>query len=248
MPPVHVTLVDINPRMVAAWRETFEGNPEVRIVQGSMLEQRVAAWVSPTNARGKMDGGLDAVVKSHFGPGIEQRLQSLIAQRYGGLLPLGHAVCVPTDRPMPRFVVSTPTMVASSEDVSDTLNVALACAAAFQAVHLQSAYQPGSIDSVAVPGLGANTGKVPPEICADLMWTAYNLFRSTSHPDFVSMRAGLEDVLGDLAPMSGSSGAAKKPEPAAPPPVPGAAPPGGPSAAKPPPLPKKGDQDFDDFG
>ena len=86
--PVHVTLVDINPRMVAAWRETFEGNPEVRIVQGSMLEQRVSAWVSPTNARGQMDGGLDAVIKSHLGPGIKKRLQGLIAQRYGGLLPL----------------------------------------------------------------------------------------------------------------------------------------------------------------
>lgn len=246
--PVHVTLVDINPRMVAAWREAFEGNPEVRIVQGSMLEQRVSAWVSPTNARGKMDGGLDAVIKGHLGPGIEQRLQALIAQRYGGLLPLGHAVCVPTERPVPRFVVSTPTMVASNEDVSDTLNVALACAAAFQAVHVQNAFQPGSIDSVALPGLGANTGKVPAEICADLMWTAYNLFRGAPYPDFVSMRVGLEDVLGDLAPMSGSPGAAKKPKPGAPPPIPGPVPQGGASGAKPPPLPKKADQDFDDFG
>lgn len=244
--PVHVTFVDINPRMVAAWRQTFEGNPEVRVVQGSMLDQRVGAWVSPTNGRGQMDGGLDAVIKGHLGGGIEKRLQSLIAQRYGGLLPLGHALCVPTERTVPRFVVSTPTMVGSSEDVSDTLNVALACAAALQAVHVQNAFQPGSIESVALPGLGANTGKVPAEICADLMWTAYNLFRNASYADFGMMRVDLESILGDLTPMSGSSGGGKKATPAAPSPVPGP-PPAGAPAAKPPPLPKKVDQDFDDF-
>ncbi len=31
---VHVVLVDINPKMIKAWRETFEENPEVEIVQG----------------------------------------------------------------------------------------------------------------------------------------------------------------------------------------------------------------------
>ena len=45
-------------------------------------------------------------------------------------------------------------MVTSSEDVSDTMNVALACAAAFQAVHMQNAREPGSIASIALPGLG----------------------------------------------------------------------------------------------
>jgi hypothetical protein len=56
---VKVILVDINPKMVAAWRSTFEENPEVEIVSGSMLTQSVDAWVSPTNAKGRMDGGLD---------------------------------------------------------------------------------------------------------------------------------------------------------------------------------------------
>ena len=93
-------------------------------------------------------------------------------------------------------------MVASSEDISDTLNVALACAAAFQAVHMQNAREPGSIRSVALPGLGANTGQVPVEICADLMWTGYNLFREREFDDFAAMRAALEEELGDLGPTS----------------------------------------------
>jgi O-acetyl-ADP-ribose deacetylase (regulator of RNase III) len=225
---VKVVLVDINPKMVKAWQATFEENPEVEIVQGSMLEQNsISAWVSPTNARGSMDGGLDAVIKAHLGASIEARLQQDIKRRYGGLLPVGHAVCTPTGKTLPRFLISTPTMVASSEDVSDTLNVALACAAALQAVNQQNAREPGSIRSVALPGLGANTGRVPVEICADLMWTAYQLFRERTFEDFQELRVALQAQLGDLSPMSGQ--VPKKP------------------AAKSQPAAQGKNEDFDDF-
>lgn len=206
---VQVRLVDINPKMIAAWRDTFEANPEVEIVHGSMIDQDVSAWVSPTNSGGRMDGGLDGVIKTFLGPGIEHAVQKQIGQRYGGAMPVGHATCVATGRPSPRFLISTPTMVASNEDVSDTMNVVLAAAAAFQAVRMQNAAQPGSIASVALPGLGANTGRVPPEICADLMWTAYDLFRTAELPDFAAVRLALEQMLGDLGPTS-SHGAYKK--------------------------------------
>jgi len=150
-----------------------------------------------------MDGGLDAVIKNYLGAAVETRLKQEIAMSYHGLLPVGYATCVTTGLPLPQFLISTPTMVASSEDVSDTLNVALACAAAFQAVHMQNARQPGSVRSVALPGLGASTGKVPVEICADLMWTGYDLFRRQEFTDFQEMRKALEERLGDLGPMTG---------------------------------------------
>ena len=197
-----VVLVDINSKMVAAWRATFEENPEVEIVQGSMLAKEVDAWVTPTNARASMDGGLDGVIKGHFGPAIERRVQAEIRRLHGGLLPVGHATCVPTGTSRPGFLISTPTMAASSEDISDTLNVALACAAAFQAVHMQNSRHGGSIRSVALPGLGANTGKVPVEICADLMWTGYQLFLDREFGDFKELRVALEEQLGDLGPAT----------------------------------------------
>jgi O-acetyl-ADP-ribose deacetylase (regulator of RNase III) len=199
---VKVVLVDINPKMIKAWQDTFEENPEVEIVQGSMLECQVSAWVSPTNSGGRMDGGLDLVIKKHLGDKIEKDVQSRIKQLYGGKMNVGYSTCVATGRTMPRYLISTPTMVSSNEDVSDTLNVALACAAAFQAVHTQNEAEGGTIRSVALPGLGANTGKVPVEICADLMWTAYNLFREKSFADYAEMRAALEAELGDLGPIS----------------------------------------------
>jgi len=234
---VKVILVDINPKMVQAWRATFEENPEVDIIQGSMLEQPVSAWVSPTNARGSMDGGLDAIIKNFLGVQIEHRLQHEIARLYHGLLPVGYATCVPTGRDLPKYLISTPTMVGSSEDVSDTLNVALACAAAFQAVHMHNAQAPGTIRSVALPGLGAQTGRVPVEICADLMWTGYDLFRRREFTDFQAMRAALEERLGDLTPMSG--GAAPKKAGPGPVSANGAAKPATPPA-------KEEDIDFDD--
>src|SRR4051795_4031584 len=111
-------------------------------------------------------------------------------------MPGGYATCVPTGVVVPRFLISTPTMVRSSEDVSGTLNVALACAAAFQAVHVQNARAPGSITSVALPGLGTATGRVPVRVCANLMWTGHALFKDYAFGDFETMRAALLDQLG----------------------------------------------------
>lgn len=242
---IRVVLVDVNPKVVAAWRATFEENPEVEVVRGSMLDQRVDAWVTPTNARASMDGGLDAVIKTHFGRGIEKRVQAEVRRLHGGLLPVGKAVCVPTGAERPSFLISTPTMMGSSEDISDSLNVAAACAAAFQAVHMQNDREPGSIGSVALPGLGAQTGRVPVEICADLMWTGYSLFRRrVLFADFAEMRAALEAELGPLGPSATFPGSPKSkpkakggPPPTAPASAASNGQPTGPCA----------DGDFDDF-
>ncbi len=91
----------------------------------------------------------------------------------------------------------------------------------------------GGIASVALPGLGANTGKVPVEICADLMWTGYSLFRRREFESFTEMRAALEEELGPL----GAPGPKPKGKVA----VPGAAP----GTPKPAPAADP-DADFDD--
>jgi len=102
-----------------------------------MLDQPASAWVTPTNARGQMDGGLDLVIKQHLGAPIELAVQRSIREDFGGTLRVGQATCLPTGRPQPAFLISTPTMKQPSEDISDSLNVALACAvAAFPAVRI----------------------------------------------------------------------------------------------------------------
>ncbi|MGW7465121.1 macro domain-containing protein [Streptomyces xantholiticus] len=154
-PALRVVLTDVNERVVEAWRAAFADTPGIEIRRGSILDEDVDAWVTPTNSRGRMDGGVDAVIKRHLGAGIQLRVQRAIRDRFAGTLPVGSAVCVPSGATVPRYLISTPTMVQSSQNVSETLNVALACAAAFQAVHRQNRQVPGSIRSVALVGMGA---------------------------------------------------------------------------------------------
>jgi O-acetyl-ADP-ribose deacetylase (regulator of RNase III) len=215
MQQVKVTLVDVNPKMVSAWREVFEEHPEVNILSGSMLDQKVDAWVSPTNGRGEMAGGLDGVIKKHFGAKIQTSVQSEIARLYKHSMPVGCATCVETGGALPRYLISTPSMSATSEDISDTLNVVLTCSAAFQMVHMQNKLVPGSITSIALPGIGTGTGRTPVEICADLMWTAYNMFREKEFTSFAEMRAALEEELGSLGnTLTAGTTHAAKPAPA----------------------------------
>ena len=240
---VKVILVDVNVQMTEAWRASFEENPEVEIVNGSILDQKVSAWVTPTNSRGSMRGGLDAIIKRHLGDRIETKVQAEINKLYLGIMPIGCAVCVATDMTTPRFLISTPTMGPTKDNVSDTFNVALACAAALQAAHLQNRKEPNSIETLALPGLGASAGKVPVEICADLMWTAYNLFQGQEYPDFIALRTALEQHLGDLGKMT-SNAKPKATAPAQPTPRP-ATPTAAPPAPQTPSV-KKADVDFDD--
>jgi O-acetyl-ADP-ribose deacetylase (regulator of RNase III) len=145
-----------------------------------------------------MDGGVDAVVKRHLGAGIQLRVQRAIRDQYAGRLPVGSAVCVRSGATNPRFLISTPTMETSVEDVSETLNVALACAAGFQAIHRQNNEAPGSIESVALVGMGARTGCVPARVCANLMWTGYTLFNDYRFEDYDDLRSTIIAQLDDI--------------------------------------------------
>ncbi|MGW6912998.1 macro domain-containing protein [Kitasatospora sp. NPDC054939] len=196
--PLRVVLTDINTAVVDSWRAAFADTPGIEIHRGSIVDQQVDAWVSPTNSRGRMDGGVDAVVKRHLGAGIQLRVQRAIRDGFAGRLPVGSAVCVPSGAVAPKFLISTPTMQASSQDVSETLNVALACAAAFQAVHRQNEREPGSIRSVALVGMGAQTGRVPARVCANLMWTGYTLFQDHCFADDDDLRRTITAQLDDL--------------------------------------------------
>lgn len=145
-----------------------------------------------------MDGGVDAVVKRHLGAGIQLRVQRAIRDQFAGSLPIGSAVCVTSGAANPKFLISTPTMELSVQNVRETLNVALACAAAFQAIHMQNAREPGSITSVALVGMGAATGKVPPQVCANLMWAGYTLFNDYAFRDYDDLRTTICEQLDDI--------------------------------------------------
>ncbi|WP_236242700.1 macro domain-containing protein [Streptomyces sp. CC228A] len=195
---LRVVLTDVNREVVEAWRAAFADTPGIEIRRGSILDERVDAWVSPTNSRGRMDGGVDAAVRRYLGAGIQLRVQRAIRDHFAGHLPVGGAVCVPSGAVSPKYLISTPTMETSSQNVSETLNVALACAAAFQAIHRQNDAAPGSITSVALVGMGARTGRVPARVCANLMWSGYTLFQDHAFDDYDDLRRTVLAQLDDL--------------------------------------------------
>ncbi|MGA8116559.1 MAG: macro domain-containing protein [Actinocatenispora sp.] len=197
-PQLKVVLADVNAEVVRQWRAAFADTPEVEIRTESIVDQHVDAWASPTNSRGRMDGGVDAVIKRHLGAGIQLRVQRAIRDGFAGSLPVGSAVCVRSGATNPKYLISTPTMVQSVQNVSETLNVALACAAAFQAIHMQNEKEPGSIRSVALVGMGAATGRVPARVCANLMWTGYTLFNDYSFRDYGDLRGTIREQLDDI--------------------------------------------------
>jgi O-acetyl-ADP-ribose deacetylase (regulator of RNase III) len=197
-PLLKVVLSDVNAKVVQAWRSAFADTPEVEISKGSILNQHVDAWVSPTNSSGRMDGGVDAAIKRHLGAGIQLRVQRAIRDQFEGSLPVGSAVCVPSGATNPKFLISTPTMTQSVQNVRETLNVALACGAAFQAIHMQNGQEPGSIESVALVGMGAATGRVPAQVCANLMWAGYTLFNDYSFEDYDDLRKTICEQLDDI--------------------------------------------------
>jgi O-acetyl-ADP-ribose deacetylase (regulator of RNase III) len=160
-----------------------------------MPEMQVSAWVTPTTPTGGMDSGLELVIKRFLGEAVEKRVQQQIRERHGGALQVGMATCVATGRTAPRYLISTTIVLEDADGRGSALQVALASAAALQAVHEQNEVQPGSIRSVALPGLGAGSGGVPAETCADAMWAAYRLFRERSSPDLAQRRAALEAEL-----------------------------------------------------
>ncbi|WP_228774802.1 macro domain-containing protein [Streptomyces sp. NRRL B-1677] len=193
-----VVLTDLNASVVEAWRAAFADTPGIEIRKGSILDENVDAWVTPTNSRGRMDGGVDAAIKRYLGAGIQLRVQRAIRDQFSGSLPVGSAVCVPSGAVNPKFLISTPTMEHSAENVSETLNVALACAAAFQAIHRRNEEAPGSIESVALVGMGAQTGRVPARVCANLMWTGYTLFNDHRFDDYDDLRHTIVAQLDDI--------------------------------------------------
>jgi O-acetyl-ADP-ribose deacetylase (regulator of RNase III) len=194
---VKYVLVDINAQMVRAWQEVFGESEHVQIVQGSILTQPVSAWVSPGNSLARMDGGLDAVIRRHLGGRVQARLRREVSQRFSGSMPIGTAACVETGRTQPAYLISTPTMNQSAEDISETYNVAYSCVAALWAVQAQNERAPGSIRSVALPGLGTGTGRVSVDVCAELMFAAFEVIRDSNATDFAELALQMSDYLGD---------------------------------------------------
>lgn len=170
-------LRDLNPALVDAWHDEFDGDPDVSISKGDIFDLSADAIISPANSFGFMDGGIDLVYSEHFGWDLEDRLRALLAERFDGELPVGNAAVVRTGSAAIPWLISAPTMRVPM-DVSRTANAFLAFRAALRAARQHNVEASDPIQSILTPGLGSAIGKMAPHICAGQMREALAMFRA----------------------------------------------------------------------
>src|SRR5262249_12659200 len=126
-----------------------------------------------------------------------RRLQTLLAAKHHGELPVGVAVIVPTKRPGIGWCISAPTMRSPGSDIADTVNAYLAFRAALRAVLAHNAPPHVPIPGILCPGLGTVIGGMPVDRCARQMRVAWDrvLGPRRKLPQTI-YAAAFEDLLG----------------------------------------------------
>lgn len=166
-------LVDHDPDVVSAWRQTFAAYPEVTIEQANLLSVAHNTVVSPANSHGFMDGGIDLTYMTFFGPHIQEIVQDAIAQRPEGHLPVGASLIVRTGHARIPFIIVAPTMILPEPIQSFN------CYRAMRAILRIAATDPVVGQDVFCPGLGTGVGQVPPSEAASQMARAYGDWKNS---------------------------------------------------------------------
>ncbi len=169
-------LVDPKPALCDAFRERFQGLPNVEIVVGKFEQlSDFDCMVSAANSFGLMDGGVDAAIIQFFGLELEERVQRRILDEFLGEQPVGTSMIVETNHPKHPYIAHTPTMRVPM-DIARTDYVYLAMWAMLLAVRKHNLKSGKQIEIVACPGLGTATGHVPYRQAARQMALAYANF------------------------------------------------------------------------
>lgn len=145
------------------FRSRLEALPDVSVVSQDIVSvPNIDAVVSPANAFGWMDGGVDQVYVYIFGDQIEKRVQERIQEQFNGRMPVGEAFVLNTNSPQIPWLVVAPTMDVPGP-IRGTDNVYLAFKAALTAVEHHNRSDEKAIRLLACPAMGAGTGALSAE-------------------------------------------------------------------------------------
>ena len=168
-----LVLASIEDSLTQAWRKYCGDLEFVDIHEGSILEVKCDAVVSPANSFGFMDGGIDLRYMHYFSGDIQTRVRRQILDCHAGELIVGNADIVETDDDRIPFMILAPTMRVPMV-LRDSVNAYLAARAILLLVKdgnfLAGPYQGDRVadfvSTIAVPGLGTGVGRLGHETCA----------------------------------------------------------------------------------
>ena len=103
-------LCAIDSSLESAWQAACGDLDFVSIHRGSILDVVCDAVVSPANSFGFMDGGIDALFMSRFGPEIQLSVRRQILEHHAGELLVGCADIVETGDESIPHLIAAPTM------------------------------------------------------------------------------------------------------------------------------------------
>ena len=177
---MHYLLIDKNPSMVSAWREYFEEEDNVKILEGDLTNVSCDAIVSPANSFGFMDGGVDYAISMRLGWELQFELQKIIKNLPEGELIVGKALVMETGDELIPYLVSAPTMrVPMNFNISTSINAYLAMKATLIETRNHS-----KIEYVTIPGFCTGVGKMQTQIAARQMYQAYKEIIKEEKMDF----------------------------------------------------------------
>lgn len=177
-------LVDPNAELCSEFELFFRDCPRVTVVCDVFQSlSEFDCMVSAANSFGLMDGGVDLAISNFFGWDLMDRVQQHIISEWRGEQPVGTSFIISTNNDEHPFLAHTPTMRVPMP-ISATDDVYKATWAMLLAVWQHNRKSNNQIRTVACPGLGTATGRVPPRSAARQMSLAYQHFLSP--PELIS--------------------------------------------------------------
>ena len=171
-----IVLVDPNTELCDEFELHFKRFDNVTVVCDRFESlPNFDCMVSAANSFGLMDGGVDAAITSFFGLELMDRVQAHIISEFRGEQPVGTSFVIETGNDAHPFLAHTPTMRVPMA-ISATDHVYKAMWSMLLAVWNHNKTSNRRIKTVACPGLGTATGRVPPRSAANQMSLAYSNF------------------------------------------------------------------------
>ena len=179
--PISLWLIHPADEMCDAFRERFDGLPNVRVIRSRFEDlPPYDCFVTAANSFGIMNAGIDAAVIRIHGRQLMERIQHQILDKYLGEQPIGTSFIVPTGHAQFPFLAHSPTMRVPGS-IQGTDKVYAATWASLLAVYLAKSQDKLPINSVVFPAMGAGFGGVPYRESARQMAAAYRHYLNPPH-------------------------------------------------------------------